>query len=81
MNDPPYSLKAYFIYKHTTRVGILHVSSKYRVSTNDPYNFGNMQDVNMLQRSVVDRWDQSDHILLIHPCPETLYLRPRASEM
>jgi hypothetical protein len=26
----------------------------------------------MLQRSVVDRWVQSDHILLIHPCPETL---------
>jgi hypothetical protein len=42
-----------------------------------------IQGVNkyMLQRSVVDRWVQSDHILLIHPCPETLYLRARASEM
>jgi hypothetical protein len=26
----------------------------------------------MLQRSVVDRWVQSDHILLIHSYPETL---------
>jgi hypothetical protein len=26
----------------------------------------------MLQRSVVDRWVQSDHISLKHPCPETL---------
>jgi hypothetical protein len=30
---------------------------------------------------VVDRWVQCDHILLIHPCPETLCLRARASEM
>jgi hypothetical protein len=35
----------------------------------------------MLQRSVVDRLVQSDLILLIHPCPETLCLRARASEM
>jgi predicted secreted protein len=34
----------------------------------------------MLQRSAIDRWVQSDHIL-IHPCPETLYLRARALEM
>jgi hypothetical protein len=27
----------------------------------------------MLQRSVVDKWVHSDHILLIHPCPETIY--------
>jgi hypothetical protein len=26
----------------------------------------------MLQRSVADRWVQSDHISLIHPCSETL---------
>jgi hypothetical protein len=26
----------------------------------------------MLQRSVVDRWVQSDHIFLIHSCRETL---------
>jgi hypothetical protein len=33
-----------------------------------------VQDVKkyMLQRSVVGRWVQSDHILSIHPCPETL---------
>jgi hypothetical protein len=33
-----------------------------------------IQSVNkyMLQRSVVDRRVQSDHILLIHKCPETL---------
>jgi hypothetical protein len=33
-----------------------------------------LQDVKkyMLQRSVVDRCVQSDHILLIHPCPEML---------
>jgi hypothetical protein len=35
----------------------------------------------MLQCSVVDMWVQSDHILLIHPFPETLCLRARASEM
>jgi hypothetical protein len=35
----------------------------------------------MLQRSVVDGWVQSDHILLIHPYPEMLCLRARASEM
>jgi predicted secreted protein len=35
----------------------------------------------MLLRSVVDRGDQSDRILFIYPCPEMLYLRPRASEM
>jgi hypothetical protein len=33
-----------------------------------------IQGVNryMLQRSVADRWVQSDHILLIHPCTEKL---------
>jgi hypothetical protein len=30
---------------------------------------------------MVDRSDHSDHILLIHPCPRTLYLCPRASEI
>jgi hypothetical protein len=42
-----------------------------------------IQSVNkyMLQRSVVDRWVQCDHILLRHPCPETLCLRAWASEM
>jgi hypothetical protein len=42
-----------------------------------------IQGVNkyMLQRSVVDRLIQCDHILLIHPCPETLCLRARTSEM
>jgi hypothetical protein len=42
-----------------------------------------MQGVNkyMLQRSEVNRWVQSDHILLKHQCPETLCLRAGASEM
>jgi hypothetical protein len=42
-----------------------------------------IQGVNkyMLQCSVVYKWVQSDHILLIHPCPETLVLRARMSEM
>jgi hypothetical protein len=42
-----------------------------------------IQSVNiyMSQRSVIDRWVECDHILLIHPCPETLCLRARASEM
>jgi hypothetical protein len=34
----------------------------------------------MSQCSVVDRWVQSDHILLIHPCPEMLCLHTRAFE-
>jgi hypothetical protein len=42
-----------------------------------------IQGVNeyVLQCSVVDRWVQSGHILLIHPCPEMLYLHTRGSEM
>jgi hypothetical protein len=42
-----------------------------------------IQDVNIcyVQCSVVDRWVQSDRILLIHSCPEILYLHARAFEM
>jgi hypothetical protein len=29
---------------------------------------------------MVDRWDNSDHMLSIHLCPEKLYLCPTASE-
>jgi hypothetical protein len=38
------------------------------------YTLSNIKGVNkyMLQCSVVDRWVQSDHILLIHLCPEML---------
>jgi hypothetical protein len=40
----------------------------------NPYEPWYIQGVKkyMLERSVVDRWVQSDHILLTHPCPETL---------
>jgi hypothetical protein len=35
----------------------------------------------MLQRSVVDRWVQPDHILLIHKCPETLPFGTKGHEV
>jgi hypothetical protein len=38
------------------------------------FRMANVQGVNkyIFQRSMVERWVQSDHILLIHPCSETL---------
>jgi hypothetical protein len=60
-------LLAYLLYGHQEWIHF-NVEVEYRLFSHY------IQDVKkyMLNRSVVYRWVQSDHILLIHPCPETL---------